>query len=1082
MGKTSNSVDIQIKADVQGKESVSALTQRLDEMAKVLEGDLKQQAQQAAQRLRELAQQDAAIAAFKDLKREATAGAAALKQAEKEAADYTAQISKAGPPTAQEADALKKLQAAAEAARVTLTGQNTALAAATSELQRHGIAANSTQAAQQRLAREVQQVRDNVKDLAPAYQSTAQRAAAAGETMTRTHRAIGDGVSSISQQLQTVQNAYLALQGGGVLSGMIKDVAQTADAYNSLAAKIRLATGDGKSFEDAMAGVQQVAVATRSDLEATGLLFTKLLEAGKAQGMSQQQALALTQTINQAIQITGGSAEAAKAAITQLVQGLQSGVLRGDEFNSVMEQSPRLAQAMADGLNVTKGQLREMAEQGQLSAESVMRALRLQSETIETEFAKIPPTISGALQNLSSAWLVYIGNADKASGASRAAAEAINFLSQNLGTIAGYLIDAGQAAAAFAALRLAQTFLGISTAAKAAAVDIAATSTALRTTEVASGAAAVGVSRFASLLAGLRTFTLLGIITNFKDIGTWIGESAAKLAGYRDRTAELAREEAVQARILADRLSQRQRELDLQKQQIERQFGIDAAASKAIAKFDEMRKNGDLAADAIAKIGKDFDLSSQPGIRSATAVLDKLLADGKLTAEEFQRAWAQALDGKDLLKFETTARAALQGTAREAEQTAQIVEGSLRAALIRTGLDFEIISGGMSKASVSALNDVETIVKGFHRLKEQGIDAATALTASLGRAINTADSQKALDAVRDRIEALRKQLGDKIADGLLDQAAAKAVDLRNKLDDIKPGINSIDEAMRKLGLQTSASLQMAAADAVKAFDVIKQAGQQEGESYVAWQSRKTEAARVMLQRMIDANGGVATEAIKARAAMEGLSLTADDSGRAIISSMDKAAASTAGLGSAARSASSDYERLAGAASRAASAVKAGAAGIDGSGMDAFTKGLKKTESGVGAPVDASYVFTLRDRLNRGETFSAEELPAIQNALRVAKDNARLGNAGSVSLEGRQNDVVWVNVLTRIVEQIESSKSSIRSKNEGVGIPSSALSAGARTVNINMNGRSTSLNMASEADASRLEALLQEIAAAAGRST
>lgn len=148
-------------------------------------------------------------------------------------------------------------------------------------------------------------------------------------------------------------------------------------------------------------------------------------------------------------------------------------------------------------------------------------------------------------------------------------------------------------------------------------------------------------------------------------------------------------------------------------------------------------------------------------------------------------------------------------------------------------------------------------------------------------------------------------------------------------------------------------------------------------------------------------------------------------------------------------------------------------------MNAFTASLKQNGSGVGQPVDASYVFTLRERLNRGDSFSAEELPAIRNALRVAQENARLGSAGSVSLEGRQNDTVWVNVLSRIVEQIESSQTSIKSKAPGLGFSPQGAS---RTVNINLNGKTSSLSMSSEADAARLEALLQEIAAAAGRST
>src|SRR5699024_8635005 len=102
----------------------------------------------------------------------------------------------------------------------------------------------------------------------------------------------------------------------------------------------------------------------------------------EALGLAQGEVLSITRTINEAIKLSGGSAASADAAITQLIQGLQSGVVRGDEFNSIMEQSPRLAQAMADGLGVTRGELRAMAMDGKLSSEVVINAIRSQGDVI----------------------------------------------------------------------------------------------------------------------------------------------------------------------------------------------------------------------------------------------------------------------------------------------------------------------------------------------------------------------------------------------------------------------------------------------------------------------------------------------------------------------------------------------------------------------------------------------------------------------------------------------------------------------------------------------------------------------------
>jgi tape measure domain-containing protein len=152
-------------------------------------------------------------------------------------------------------------------------------------------------------------------------------------------------------------------------------------------------------------------------------------------------------------------------------------------------------------------------------------------------------------------------------------------------------------------------------------------------------------------------------------------------------------------------------------------------------------------------------------------------------------------------------------------------------------------------------------------------------------------------------------------------------------------------------------------------------------------------------------------------------------------------------------------------------------------------------AGQGGPVDASYVFQLRDRLNRGEGFSASELPAIDNALRIAKENQRLAQNSSVpDLSAKRDADMWVNVLTR-VRAVTSSGDGMApvGGTGGLGFgnnktPSAtptptaaATSGGTRTVNINLGGLgSTSINVASDADAAKVEALLRQIEQAMGR--
>ena len=199
-------------------------------------------------------------------------------------------------------------------------------------------------------------------------------------------------------------NALVAAMAAVGVGLSVQGLVQSADTYANLSARIAIATQEGGNFNQAMAGVHQIALATNSSLDATGELFTKINDTGKQMGLTQQQSLDLTKTINQAIQVGGGSAQASEAAITQLSQALQSGALRGDEFNSIMEQAPGLTKALAAGLSVTTGELRKMAENGELTSERVVKAIQSQSDEVQATYDKFPTTIGNALQRISTSW------------------------------------------------------------------------------------------------------------------------------------------------------------------------------------------------------------------------------------------------------------------------------------------------------------------------------------------------------------------------------------------------------------------------------------------------------------------------------------------------------------------------------------------------------------------------------------------------------------------------------------------------------------------------------------------------------
>lgn len=223
-----------------------------------------------------------------------------------------------------------------------------------------------------------------------------------------------------------------------------KELANIADEYSSMAGRINIAVGETGNFEAAMQGVKDVSLATNSNLSATTQLFTKINDAGKELGMTQEQSLDLTKTITQAIQLGGGAASSNEAAIIQLTQALQSGVLRGDEFNSIMEQAPGISKALAASLGVTTGELRGMAAEGKLSAQTVIQALQEQSAAIESDYEKLPLTIGKALQKIQTQWAILIGEFDQDNGASSKVAEWLSALGDSMGMLDEVLADVGE--------------------------------------------------------------------------------------------------------------------------------------------------------------------------------------------------------------------------------------------------------------------------------------------------------------------------------------------------------------------------------------------------------------------------------------------------------------------------------------------------------------------------------------------------------------------------------------------------------------------------------------------------------------
>jgi tape measure domain-containing protein len=157
--------------------------------------------------------------------------------------------------------------------------------------------------------------------------------------------------------------------------------------------------------------------------------------------ITQNELLDVTNTINKALIISGGSAESMNAALVQLGQGFASGTLRGEELNSVMEQTPRLAQAIAEGMGVSVGKLRALGAEGKITAEAVIKALQSQAKSVNDEFSKMEMTVSQAQTVAYNSMVRLIGSFDQATGASGSLSDAIVSVAKSIDGLSGSIAE-----------------------------------------------------------------------------------------------------------------------------------------------------------------------------------------------------------------------------------------------------------------------------------------------------------------------------------------------------------------------------------------------------------------------------------------------------------------------------------------------------------------------------------------------------------------------------------------------------------------------------------------------------------------
>ncbi|HBC3624531.1 TPA: tape measure protein [Acinetobacter baumannii] len=243
----------------------------------------------------------------------------------------------------------------------------------------------------------------------------------------------GDFASKSMDRMSVATRALAGYMAGLLTVG---SAISKMDTYTGLQNRLKLVTNNQVELNKATEDTFRIAQKTYSAWDSVLQVYQRFSDNAKTLNLTMDDTARLTETVSKAVAISGASAEAADAALVQFGQALASGTLRGEELNSVMEQTPALAKAIAKGMGITVGELRSVAAEGKITSQEIVKALKNVQDEVDALFAKTDITIGQSLTLLNNEITKFVGEAGKGSGAAQALSGSIQLLANNLNLIA----------------------------------------------------------------------------------------------------------------------------------------------------------------------------------------------------------------------------------------------------------------------------------------------------------------------------------------------------------------------------------------------------------------------------------------------------------------------------------------------------------------------------------------------------------------------------------------------------------------------------------------------------------------------
>ncbi len=214
---------------------------------------------------------------------------------------------------------------------------------------------------------------------------------------------VADSADKARDKVDSLWSKFNQLAAFAGVSFTLGSIINSIDEWKVIEGQVNNVTKSQQESKAVQKEIYEIASRTRQQYGSTAELFTSVARNAQELKKSTKDILLFTEDVSNAMLLGGGSAASQEAALVQLGQALGSGTLRGDELNSIMEQAPRLAKAIAEGMGTTIGQLRQMGQEGKLTAQDVFKAIRSQSDRLKMELGKMPWTVGQASNKMQNA-------------------------------------------------------------------------------------------------------------------------------------------------------------------------------------------------------------------------------------------------------------------------------------------------------------------------------------------------------------------------------------------------------------------------------------------------------------------------------------------------------------------------------------------------------------------------------------------------------------------------------------------------------------------------------------------------------